>query len=159
MNNEEYAESIGAKKGTPEFNRCIERLTSYGDNKWWLSDDPKERAYYQALEPVQVIDWNQYRRDLKVLLGRIPLPYEMVLDEFEQEVRRAWKYNVGCTSEQEAEGRLKANMEKLLVRKIQQASPEELQQAIHLAGKLCPCPRCADTRGKAEKRTAKKRRR
>lgn len=146
LTNEEYAESVGAKKQTEAYTRLLERMASYGDNRWWLSEDPRERAYRQTMEEIQILDWMQYGKDLMALLNRPILPYELVLDDFKQECERAWKYGVGCTSEAEARERQKANIEKLLDIAISKASPETLQEAMHLAGKLCPCPDCVDKR-------------
>lgn len=146
LTNEEYAESVGAKKQTEAYTRLLGRMASYGDNRWWLSEDARERAYRQTMEEVLILNWTQYGKDLMTLLNRPVLPWEPVLDEFKQEVERAWKYNVGCTSEQEAKERFEENRKKLLTYALSKVSPETLQEAIHLAGKLCPCPDCVDKR-------------
>jgi hypothetical protein len=80
------------------------------------------------MEPVQVTDWKQYGRDLATLLGRFPHPYELTLSEFKREVERAYRYGVGCTSEQEAKERLLANAIRLAKKYRKTVTIEEAQR-------------------------------
>jgi hypothetical protein len=73
-----------------------EILESYGDNRWWVSEDPRTRVYYQTLDQSSplILPYQQYVTDLTTLLGR-----EVHLNEIRvsnrtmlrQEVEQAWK--------------------------------------------------------------------
>jgi hypothetical protein len=95
MNNEDY---LKQKNVTPQatYRELLEVLASYGDNHWWVSEDPRTRAYYQALDQSSplILPYLQYIADLTVLLRR-----EVQLNEIRmsnrtmlrQEVEQAWK--------------------------------------------------------------------
>lgn len=82
MTNEEYLEYFGISKTAKHYQACLEILGGYGDNKWWLSEDPRVRAYYQTFEKRSLYSWKQYGSDLFVLLGRKPDPNEMFFPMF-----------------------------------------------------------------------------
>lgn len=69
MTNEKYLDSIGIYQFDirPKF---LEVMAAYGQNRWWLSADAGERAYYQSEDEFQILPLSQYAKDLSVLLGR-----------------------------------------------------------------------------------------
>lgn len=100
----------------PQENRqtCLEAMDKYGDNRWWLSNDPKERAYHQIKEPVLLYkSFEDFHADLSVLLNRSVFTHEVTSNNFKLEVERAWKYNVGCTSDKERLERFAESLQEL----------------------------------------------
>lgn len=64
-------------KGQKEDNKnvelvcsCLMAMQKAGDNKWWKSQDPRMRAYYQAHCKVYLVTFQQFQSDLYVLLGK-----------------------------------------------------------------------------------------
>jgi hypothetical protein len=73
-------------------------MASYGENKWWLSDDPRVRAYYQVIELDRdgrgFYNFSQFQKDLSVLIGRPVFDVDIAtrnMAKLRQEVERAWK--------------------------------------------------------------------
>ena len=112
MTNEEYLDSIGS--GGSNRQRCLEAMAKYGDNHWWEPGvDDRTYAYYQIKEPVQLDGaGNQGRlgRGLMALLNRVVFPWELDFNEAAliQEVERAWRWRIGCTSNAERKERVSA---------------------------------------------------
>jgi len=70
MTNEKYLDSIGIYQFDlrPKF---LEVMESYGQNRWWLSESPCRRAYYQSEEAqCRILPLGRYHQDLEILLGR-----------------------------------------------------------------------------------------
>jgi hypothetical protein len=95
MKNEEY---LKQKNVTPQttYRELLEVLESYGDNHWWVSEDPRTRAYYQALDQSSplILPYQQYIADLTILLGREVQVYEIRMSNrtmLTEEVEQAWK--------------------------------------------------------------------
>lgn len=113
--NEAYLQSIGVQPGTSAWHNCLEAMAVWSSNRWWLSEDPRERAYHQAVESldpsgkyhgVLLLSFNQYHKDIEALLGRPVLAHELARRSLLQEAERAWKYGVGCTSDNERQERV-----------------------------------------------------
>ena len=84
--NEAYLASVGVDASHANYARCLTILNSYGENRWWLSDDPKTRAYFQALEHTKsglllLPNAQKYILDLVDLLGRPVLFHELTQPE------------------------------------------------------------------------------
>lgn len=110
--NQAYLVSIGVKEENQSA--CLEAMEKYGDNQWWLSDDPKVRAYYQVNEPLLLLSSvPQFREDLDKLLNRPVFTHDLVSPKFKQEVERAWKYGVGATSDKERQERFEESLQDL----------------------------------------------
>src|SRR5689334_8055839 len=95
MKNEEY---LKQKNVTPQttYRELLEVLESYGDNHWWVSEDPRTRAYYQALDQSSplILPYQQYIADLTILLGREVQVYEIRMSNrtmLTEDVEQAWK--------------------------------------------------------------------
>lgn len=118
MDNQEYVREV---KDEQTKQALLAAMQPYGENHWWESPDPKERAYYQTLEShLKSGIWfyapNQYRQDLVVLLGRAVYSHEFYTADATlliQEVERAWRWGVGVTSTTERDERLKAGMRQI----------------------------------------------
>lgn len=99
MNNEEYLKQKKLVPGTQTYDEFLTVLGSYGDNRWWLSEDARTRAYYQTMDengPL-VVPFTQYVQDLDLLLGREVQIYETRTSNREtlrQEVAAAWTKQV-----------------------------------------------------------------
>lgn len=105
MDNDQYCDSIGVTGEARE--RCLEAMAKYGDNHWWEAMvDDRTFAYYQVKEEIFLDGGGKagrLGRGLMALLGRSVHPHELVANQTSllQEVERAWKYQVGCTSNKE----------------------------------------------------------
>lgn len=106
-----YIDMIGVKQEDKQ--KCLDVMQKYGDNKWWLSDDPKERAYYQINEDLQLIPFSRFHKDIEVLCDRPVWTHEFVSDKLRQEAERAWKYGVGATSDKERVERFEESVQEL----------------------------------------------
>jgi hypothetical protein len=113
--NEAYLQSIGVQPGTSAWQNCLEAMAVWGDNRWWLSEDPRERAYYQTVEDLDpsgkyhgrlLMIFSQYHEDIEVLLNRPVYNFELSRRSLLQEAERAWKYGVGCMSDAERQERV-----------------------------------------------------
>ena len=53
-----------------EIRSYLRVMESYGENKWWLSNNPIVRAYYQLCCPIQLILFNTaFQKAVEQLLG------------------------------------------------------------------------------------------
>ncbi|WP_126583307.1 hypothetical protein [Tengunoibacter tsumagoiensis] len=96
MNNAEYLKQKNLLPETTTYQELLAVLTSYGENHWWVSDDPRVRAYYQTLDQSSpfILPYRQYMADLTLLLGREVQVYEIRMSNKEalkQEVEQAWE--------------------------------------------------------------------
>jgi hypothetical protein len=99
MNNESYLKQKKIPVETETFRELMLVLDGYGNNRWWLSENPRTRAYYQTLDETSplIIPFWQYRADLSVLLGREVQVYETRVSNritLRQEVKQAWDAEV-----------------------------------------------------------------
>jgi len=96
MNNEDYLKQKNVSLQTTTYRELLEVLESYGDNHWWVSENPRTRAYYQTLDQSSplILPYRQYVTDLTMLLGREVHVYEIRMSNrtmLRQEVEQAWK--------------------------------------------------------------------
>ena len=96
MHNQDYLKQRNIALQTPTYNELLEVLESYGENHWWVSEDARTRAYYQALDENRslILPYRQYVTDLTALLGREVLLSEIMMSNrtlLKQEVEQAWK--------------------------------------------------------------------
>jgi hypothetical protein len=96
MNNEDYLKQKNVSLQTTTYRELLEVLESYGDNHWWVSENPRTRAYYQTLDQSSplILPYRQYVSDLTMLLGREVHVYEIRMSNrtmLRQEVEQAWK--------------------------------------------------------------------
>lgn len=109
--NEHYLSRIGITDAN--WQACLETLQKYGSNRWWLSEDPRERAYYQINEPLLLMSFSQFHGDIEKLLNRPVWTHEFASPKLKQEAERAWKYGVGCTSDKERHERFEESVQDL----------------------------------------------
>jgi len=96
MNNADYLKQKNVSPQTSTYRELLEVLDSYGDNHWWVSDDPRTRAYYQTLDETHalILPYRQYVIDLTALLGREVHLSEIRMSNkalLKEEVEQAWK--------------------------------------------------------------------
>ena len=96
MNNADYLKQKNVSSQTSTYRELLEVLDSYGDNHWWVSDDPRTRAYYQTLDETHalILPYRQYVIDLTALLGREVHLSEIRMSNkalLKEEVEQAWK--------------------------------------------------------------------
>ncbi|HEX4203768.1 MAG TPA: hypothetical protein VHZ51_06155 [Ktedonobacteraceae bacterium] len=96
MNNAAYLKQKNISPETTTYRELLEVLESYGDNHWWMSDDPRTRAYYQTLDQSSpfILPYQQYINDLTVLLKREVHVYEIRMSNkaiLRQDVEQAWE--------------------------------------------------------------------
>jgi hypothetical protein len=88
-------------------------MRKYGDNRWWISEDPRERAYYQINEDILLMSFNKLHKDIEILLNRPVYTHEFAFPKIKEEAKRAWTYNVGATSDKECQERFEASLQDL----------------------------------------------
>jgi len=96
MNNEDYLKQRNVSLHTETYRELLEVLESYGDNHWWVSENPRTRAYYQSLDASRslILPYREYVTDLTMLLGREVHLSEIRMSNrtmLRQEVEQAWK--------------------------------------------------------------------
>ncbi len=96
MNNEDYLKQKNVSSQTTTYRELMEVLESYGENHWWVSENPRTRAYYQTLDESRslILPYRQYVTDLTLLLGREVHLSEIRMSNrtmLRQEVGQAWK--------------------------------------------------------------------
>lgn len=96
MTNEDYLKQKNVSAQTATYGELLAVLESYGENHWWASEKPRERAYYQALDESRslILPYRQYVTDLTILLGREVHLSEIRMSnrtELRQEVEQVWK--------------------------------------------------------------------
>lgn len=116
MENQKYLQSIGVTD-EEALHRCLAAMEKYEGNHWWEPDvDPRKFAYYQILEPIMLCaNFSQFHESIELLLGRPVYTHEFGInaDGLRQEAERAWKYQVGVTSEQERDERVRESIQQL----------------------------------------------
>lgn len=82
MKDEEYLRSIGFESLPDKNKRLIREVAhKYGENKWWLSDDPAVGARYQLFEDVLMLSFDWFKVGVEKLLGRSVRPFEFAVKE------------------------------------------------------------------------------
>lgn len=93
--------------------RCLEAMEKYGENQWWLSENPRERAYYQINEGILLMSFSQFHSDIGKLLNRPVYTHEFAFPKLKQEAERAWRWGVGATSNKERQERFEESLQDL----------------------------------------------
>ena len=88
--------------------KCKKVMDSYGENKWWESDDPLEIAMYQIFEGTLLVDFPTFHEGLEKLLDRPVWTHEMGInyDGLCEEARlgiNRLKTGIGISDEQRQE--------------------------------------------------------
>lgn len=109
--NQAYLISIGAPAEKQQ--RCLEAMEKYGENQWWLSGDPRTRAYYQLSEDFLLMSFSQFHKDVEILLNRPVYTHEFAFPKIKQEAERAWRWGVGATSDKERQERFEESLQDL----------------------------------------------
>jgi hypothetical protein len=108
MTNEQYIQSIEKEylnKGEkiPEETKIIinNTLRKYGDNKWWLSEDPKVIGYYQLFEEILVVNFSKLHEGVEKLLDRPVWSHEFGLNIYKlrEDAQLAWEGYIKSQSE------------------------------------------------------------
>ena len=88
MNNLEYVSQY------PEDRRqfALTIMEKYGDNKWWLSENPKVVGYYQLNENILLVKFSDFHKGVEELLGRPVWTHEFGLDlaGLRHDAQKAW---------------------------------------------------------------------
>ena len=98
MKSEKSPASVDLTLSHENYARCLRTLEGYGENHWWLSDDPQRRAYYQTEERGKTglllsPNLESYQHDLYALLQRPVAGSELTESGQKpllQEAREAW---------------------------------------------------------------------
>ncbi len=98
MKNEDYLKQKNVSPQTTTYTELLEVLESYGENHWWMSENSRTRAYYQAFDESRslILPYRQYITDLTLLLGREVHLSEIRMSNrttLRQEVKQAWQVN------------------------------------------------------------------
>lgn len=96
MKNEDYLKQQHVPLQTATYREFLAVLEGYGENHWWVSENPCVRAYYQTLDESRslILPYRQYVTDLTALLGREVLLSEIRMSNraaLRQEAEHAWK--------------------------------------------------------------------
>lgn len=114
MDNQQFLYKLGVP--FKNMQKCLDAMAKYGDNKWWEADvDPRKFAYYQIQEDILLSNFSHFHEAIELLLGRPVYTHEFGIshDALVQEAERAWKYQVGVTSESERQERVNESIESL----------------------------------------------
>lgn len=90
----EYIEDImlSGKLEPSSVIRVKKAMEKYGNNKWWRSADPYERAFFQIHEDVLMVSYTQFVDDIILLIGRsLQLPLELLSQSVKDEADARWK--------------------------------------------------------------------
>jgi len=121
MENEDYIKSIekeyiNRNQIMPEETKFIidNTLRIYGDNKWWLSEDPKVIGYHQLFEEVLLVSFSKFHEGIEKLLGRPVWTHEfgINMDNIKRDAQLAWEGHV--KSRNELDNDIGASMLKLI---------------------------------------------
>ena len=80
QNNEAYMLNSLPQGSREEQRKMMMLLDSYGDNRWWLSDDPETLIRNQFEQKYLLIEFNKFKRAIESIIER-PIAY----NEFETE--------------------------------------------------------------------------
>jgi hypothetical protein len=108
-----YVDTVLGPLPKEDRQACLDAMEKYGKNRWWLSEDPKERAYHQVNEPILLMSFSQFHEDVENLLNRSVWTHEFASDKLKHEAERAWKYGVGATSDKERKERFEESVKDL----------------------------------------------
>lgn len=114
MDNQQFLATLGVP--TKNQQKCLDAMATYEDNHWWEPDvDPRKYAYYQIQEGILLGNFSHFHEAIELLLGRPVYTHEFGIsaDALKQEAERAWKYQVGVTSESERQERVNESIENL----------------------------------------------
>ena len=50
MSNEDYLKQKNIGVETSTYRELLQILNGYGNNRWWQSESPRTRAYYQTMD-------------------------------------------------------------------------------------------------------------
>jgi hypothetical protein len=91
MDNRAYFESVAPNADAATTAKMVEVLDSYGDNRWWLSDDVRIIGYWQLNEPFLVVPFSKFHEGIEKLIGRPVWTHEfaMNLDGLKNEAANA----------------------------------------------------------------------
>ena len=112
MENEDYIKSIekeyiNRNQIMPEETKFIidNTLRIYGDNKWWLSEDPKVIGYHQLFEEVLLVSFSKFHEGIEKLLGRPIWTHEfgLNLNKVREDAQLAWDGYIKLQSEIESD--------------------------------------------------------
>jgi hypothetical protein len=115
MDNRKYLDSIGVTD-VEARQRCLGVMAKYDENHWWEHDvDPRKFAYYQIQENIMLSDFRRLHESAELLLGRPVYNFEFGIsdEKLKQEAERAWKYQVGVTSDTERRERVMGAIQEL----------------------------------------------
>ena len=91
MSNREYAEIMCADH--PEsIPKVLAIMEEHGDNKWWLSDDPRVIGYHQLMDPRMLVPFSKFHEGIEALLGRPVWTHEFGVnyEGLKNEATNAW---------------------------------------------------------------------
>lgn len=114
MDNQKFVETLGVSAENQQ--KCLDAMAKYSDNKWWEADvDPRKYAYYQVQEDILLGSFDHFHESIELLLGRPVYTHEFGIshDALIQEAERAWKYQVGVTSDAERQERVQESIDSL----------------------------------------------
>lgn len=114
MDNQKFLETLDVPAANQQ--KCLEAMAVYEDNHWWEPDvDPRRFAYLKIRESILLSSFSHFHESIELLLGRPVYTHEFGIshDKLVQEAERAWKYQVGVTSEAERQERVQESLDDL----------------------------------------------
>jgi hypothetical protein len=115
LDNRTYLTMTGGVTKEDVIQRCLQAMEKYHNNKWWEPGvDLRTYAYYQFHEAIQLrASISDLKKGLSEIVNRPVYTYELIDEEFKQEVERAWKWGVGATTDDERQERFEAGIQHL----------------------------------------------
>ena len=102
------------KKTCETVKACLEHMETFGENRWWLSEDKRVLGYYQLQCSRLLVPWDKFVNALDVLLGRGVYTHEFAWgrEALRAEAERA--FNGKPDSEEEKARTVQKSIEKLV---------------------------------------------
>lgn len=95
MENVEYVSVFTSDKKVAD--KLLQTMNKYGEDRWWISDNPDYMTYKQFQEDIMLIESEAWQKATEQLLGRKIsfLELKFSFDDLKNEVIREYKKKYG----------------------------------------------------------------
>lgn len=95
MENTEYVRIFTSDKDVA--NKLLQTMNKYGEDRWWISDNPDYMTYKQFQEDMMLIESEAWQKSTEKLLGRkiTFLDFKLSFNDLKNEVIRTYNSKYG----------------------------------------------------------------